>query len=85
MQRCHRMRFAPRSAWTPTNKLSRSHSTSSAVVTEVRRDRRRGRCSGVQSGRATVIPKTGDGPMKMIRVLRLTRRSAVKNRTMTAN
>jgi hypothetical protein len=39
----------------------------------------------VLSGKATTGPKTGDGPVEMIRVLRLTRRSAVKNRTMTAN
>lgn len=39
----------------------------------------------VLSGTATAVPKTADGPVEMIRVLRLTRRSAVKNRTMTAN
>ena len=39
----------------------------------------------VLSGRATTVPKAGDGPVEMIRVLRMTRRSAVKNRTMTAN
>ena len=39
----------------------------------------------VLSGKATAVPKTGDGPVEMIRVLRLTRRSAMKNRTMTAN
>jgi transposase len=39
----------------------------------------------VLSGKATTVPKTGDGPVEMIRALRMTRRSAVKNRTMTAN
>lgn len=39
----------------------------------------------VLSGKATAVPKTGDGPVEMIRVLRMARRSAVKNRTMTAN
>jgi transposase len=39
----------------------------------------------VLSGSATAVPKTADGPVEMIRILRLTRRSAVKNRTMTAN
>jgi transposase len=39
----------------------------------------------VQSGRARAVPKRGDGPVEMIRLLRLARRSAVKNRTMTAN
>jgi len=39
----------------------------------------------VLSGKATAVPKSGDGPVEMIRILRLSRRSAVKNRTMTAN
>ena len=39
----------------------------------------------VLSGKATAVSKTADGPVEMIRILRLTRRSAVKNRTMTAN
>ncbi len=68
------------------------------VVVEVdrpdRKTRRRGKSDpidaeaaarAVLSGKATAVPKTGDGPVEMIRVLRLTRRSAVKNRTMTAN
>ncbi len=68
------------------------------VVVEVDRPKRKTRRHGksdtidaeaaaraVLSGEATAVPKTGDGPVEMIRVLRLTRRSAVKNRTMTAN
>ena len=68
------------------------------VVVEVDRPKRKHRRHGksdaidaeaaaraVLSGEATAVPKTGDGPVEMIRVLRLTRRSAVKNRTMTAN
>lgn len=39
----------------------------------------------VLAGQATVVPKTGDGTVEMIRVLRVCRRSAVKNRTMAAN
>jgi transposase len=39
----------------------------------------------VQSGKACGTPKAADGPVEMIRVLRVARRSAVKNRTMAAN
>ncbi len=39
----------------------------------------------VLSGQASAVPKNGDGPVEMIRILRLTRRSGVKNRTVTAN
>ena len=68
------------------------------VVVEVDRPKRKHRRHGksdaidaeaaaraVLSGEATAVPKTGDGPVEMIRVLRLTRRSAVRNRTMAAN
>ncbi len=39
----------------------------------------------VLSGRATGIPKSGDGPVEMIRVLRIARESAVKQRKAAAN
>jgi len=39
----------------------------------------------VLAGTATVAPKTGDGPVEMIRALRLARHSAVKARTQAAN
>jgi len=39
----------------------------------------------VLSGQATTIPKTGDGPAEMVRVLKLARDSAVKARTQTIN
>lgn len=39
----------------------------------------------MQSGRAAAVPKTADGPVEMIRMMRLARRSAVKNRTITTN
>ncbi|HZY57679.1 MAG TPA: IS110 family transposase [Rubrobacteraceae bacterium] len=78
--------------------LSRWLRAEGLVVVEVDRPKRKTRRHGksdtidaeaaaraVLSGEATAVPKTGDGPVEMIRVLRLTRRSAVKNRTMTAN
>ncbi|MBA2550504.1 MAG: IS110 family transposase [Nocardioidaceae bacterium] len=78
--------------------LSRWLRAQGLVVVEVdradRKTRRHGKSDtidaeaaarAVQSGRATTVPKTGDGPVEMIRVLRVTRRSAVKNRTMTTN
>ena len=37
------------------------------------------------SGEATAVPKSGDGPVEAIRMLRLVRRSAVKARTQAAN
>ena len=37
------------------------------------------------NGTATAIPKSADGPIEAIRMLRVTRRSAVKARTQTAN
>lgn len=39
----------------------------------------------VQAGKRCGTPKSADGPVEMIRVLRVARRSAVKNRTMTTN
>ncbi len=39
----------------------------------------------VQSGEASGIPKSGQGPVESIRVLRMTRRSAVKARTQALN
>ena len=39
----------------------------------------------VLSGQATIVPKAGTGIVEQIRVLRLTRRSAVHNRTQAAN
>ncbi len=39
----------------------------------------------VLSGRATGTPKSGDGPVEMIRVLRIARESAVKQRKAAAN
>lgn len=60
------------------DRKTRRHGKSDAIDAEAA-------ARAVQSGRATAIPKTGDGPVEMIRVLRLTRRSAVKNRTMAAN
>lgn len=39
----------------------------------------------VQSGEATGTPKTADGTVEMIRVLRVAYRSAVKGRTRVAN
>ena len=78
--------------------LSRWLRAEGLVVVEVDRPDRKTRRHGksdtidaeaaaraVLSGKATAVPKTGDGPVEMIRVLRLTRRSAVKNRTMAAN
>lgn len=78
--------------------LSRWLRAQGLVVVEVDRPDRKTRRHGksdtidaeaaaraVQSGRATAVPKTADGPVEMIRMLRLTRRSAVKNRTMTIN
>jgi len=78
--------------------LSRWLRAESLVVIEVDRPDRKTRRHGksdtidaeaaaraVLSGKATTVPKTGDGPVEMIRILRMTRRSAVKNRTMTAN
>lgn len=62
----------------PSGPKTRRHGKSDAIDAEAA-------ARAVQSGRATAIPKTGDGPVEMIRVLRLTRRSAVKNRTMAAN
>ena len=56
--------------------------------------RRRGKSDAVDAeaaaraalaGTATVQPKAGDGPVEMIRALRLARRSAVKARTQAAN
>jgi transposase len=60
------------------DRKTRRHGKSDAIDAEAA-------ARAVQSGRATAIPKTGDGPVEMLRVLRLTRRSAVKNRTMAAN
>ena len=37
------------------------------------------------SGQATVVPKSGDGPVEAIRMLRMVRRSATKARTQAAN
>ena len=37
------------------------------------------------SGEATAVPKSGDGPVEWIRMLTLTRRSAIKARTQAAN
>jgi len=78
--------------------LSRWLRAESLVVIEVDRPDRKTRRHGksdtidaeaaaraVLSRKATTVPKTGDGPVEMIRILRMTRRSAVKNRTMTAN
>lgn len=39
----------------------------------------------VQSGEASGLPKAGHGPVESIRVLRMTRRSAVKSRTQALN
>jgi len=39
----------------------------------------------VLSGQATTVPKTGDGPAEMVRMLKLARDSAVKARTQTIN
>ena len=39
----------------------------------------------VQAGTATAQPKAGDGPVEMLRVLHLARRSALKARTQAAN
>jgi transposase len=60
------------------DRKSRRHGKSDTIDAEAA-------ARAVQSGKATTVPKTADGPVEMIRVLRLTRRSAVKNRTMTAN
>jgi transposase len=57
---------------------TRRHGKSDAIDAEAA-------ARAVASGRATAVPKAGDGPVEMIRLLRLTRRSAVKTRTMTAN
>jgi transposase len=78
--------------------LSRWLRAEGLVVVEVDRPDRKTRRHGksdtidaeaaaraVLSGKATAVPKTADGPVEMIRILRLTRRSAVKNRTMAAN
>ncbi len=78
--------------------LSRWLRAQGLVVVEVDRPDRKTRRHGksdtidaeaaaraVQSGRATAVPKTADGPVEMIRMMRLTRRSAVKNRIMTSN
>jgi len=78
--------------------LSRWLRAEGLVVVEVDRPDRKTRRHGksdtidaeaaaraVLSGKATAVPKSGDGPVEMIRILRLSRRSAVKNRTMTAN
>ena len=37
------------------------------------------------NGEATALPKTSDGPVECIRMLRVVRRSAVKARTQAAN
>jgi len=37
------------------------------------------------NGEATAVPKSGDGPVEWIRLLTLTRRSAVKARTQATN
>ena len=39
----------------------------------------------VQAGTATAEPKTGDGPIEMLRTLQAARRSAIKARTQAAN
>ena len=78
--------------------LSRWLRSQGLVVVEVDRPDRKTRRHGksdtidaeaaarsVQSGRASAVPKTADGPVEMIRVLRLTRRSAVKHRTTVIN
>jgi len=39
----------------------------------------------VLSGRATATPKTGDGPVEMIRMFKLAKASAIKARTQTIN
>jgi transposase len=78
--------------------LSRWLRAEGVVVIEVDRPDRKTRRHGksdtidaeaaarsVLSGRSRAVPKTADGPVEMIRILRLTRRSAVKNRTMAAN
>lgn len=44
-----------------------------------------GAARAVISGEASTIPKTGDGPVEAIRLLRNTRRSAIKARTQTIN
>jgi len=77
--------------------LSRWLRAESLVVVEVDRPDRKTRrqakpdtidaeatARAVLSCKAIAVPKTGDGPVEMIRILRLTRRSA-KNRTVTAN
>ncbi len=60
------------------DRKTRRHGKSDTIDTEAA-------ARAVLSGKATAVPKTADGPVEMIRILRLTRRSAVKNRTMTAN
>jgi transposase len=60
------------------DRKTRRHGTSDAIDAQAA-------ARAVQSGRAAAIPKKGDGPVEMIRLLRLTRRSAVNNRTMAAN
>lgn len=78
--------------------LSRSLCRSGIDVREVNRPNRQRRRKGksdpadaisaarsVQSGEATGLPKAGIGPVESIRILRLTRRSAIKGRTQALN
>ncbi len=79
--------------------LARHLSAAGRVVIEVNRpDRSERRRAGkddtidafaaaraAQSGKARAIPKSGDGPVEAIRVLRLARNGAVKARTQAAN
>ena len=43
------------------------------------------RARAVLAGTATAQPKAGDGPMEMVRALRVARQSAIKARTQAAN
>ncbi len=79
--------------------LARHLMSSGALVVEVNRPdraerRRAGKddtidafaaAHGAQSGQASALPKTGDGPVEAIRALRVARNGAVKARTQAAN
>lgn len=62
----------------PDRKLRRTHGKTDLVDAEAA-------ARAVLAGTATTLPKTGDGPVEMIRVLHITRETAVKARTQAIN
>lgn len=62
----------------PDRKMRRTHGKTDLVDAEAA-------ARAVLAGTATTLPKTADGPVEMIRVLHITRETAVKARTQAIN